>query len=418
MARVPTAGSLTAGLRRGDRVFVAGLSGESALLRDELRSNPERADGVEFASVQLPGIDRTDYLSIHPESRTRAFFMTPATRAGIAQGRAQLQPLDYSGIARYLRDADPFDAVIAQFAPPDAEGWCAPGVSVDFVPLVWRNARRRIAHLNPALPRLSSSFRVHVSEFDAMVECEAAVLEVPSAPSPAVYQAVARHAAALVHDGDSLQFGIGSVIPEVARALQSHRRLRIHSGMVSSFLEPLWESGALDRQARIVTGPVFGDAAFYDYVGRLGRVHLEDVRITHGIDVVSKITRFVGINSAMEVDFFGQVNSERSDGTIQAGAGGLPAYAQASQLAEGGRLLICLASTARGGTVSRIVPSLGANSVCTVPRHMADAVVTEFGVAELRGLAINERPAALIAVAHPDHRDRLAAAWDAMRQRL
>lgn len=399
-------------------MFVAGLSGESALLRDELLQHPERAAGVEFTCVQLPGIDRTDYLAIHPESRTRAFFMTPATRGGIAEGRAALHPLDYTGIARHLVDAAPFDCAIAQFTPPDENGWCTPGLSADFTPLVWQRAKRRIGHLNPGLPRLSGSFRVHVSEFDAVVECVAPALSVEFAPSSGVNKEIAVHAASLIRDGDTLQFGIGSVIPEVAGALHSHQGLRIHSGMVSSFLEPMWESGALARDAQIVSGVVFGDAAFHDYVRSLGRVHLDDVRITHGIDVVSKIERFVGINSAVEVDLFGQVNSERSDGTIQAGAGGLPAYAQASQLAPGGRLLICLAATARRGEVSRIVPSLGANSVCTVPRHLADAVVTEFGVAELRGLSMAERPEALIAIAHPDHRERLASAWDEMRQRL
>ena len=415
----PQAGrSLTEHLNRGDRVFVAGLSGESALLREELLQYPDRAAGVEFTSVQLAGIDRTDYLAIHPESRSCAFFMTPATRAGIAEGRAALHPLDYTGIARHLIDATPFDCAIAQFTPPDEGGWCCPGLSADFTPLVWRRAKRRIGHLNPGLARLSSGFRVHVSEFDAVIECAAPALSVESPPSGAVNREIAMHAASLVRDGDTLQFGIGAVVPEVARALHSHRRLRIHSGMVSSFLETMWESGALERDSQVITGVVFGDAAFYDYVGRLGRVHLEDVRVTHGLDMLSKIERFVGINSAVEVDLFGQVNSERSNGIIQAGAGGLPAYAQASQLAPGGRLLICLAATARRGEVSRIVPSLGGNAVCTIPRHLADAIVTEFGVAELRGLSMTERPQALIAIAHPDHREHLALAWEEMRRRL
>jgi acyl-CoA hydrolase len=410
--------SLTEHLKAGDRVFAAGLTGESVLLREELLQHPERAAGVEFTSVQLAGIDGTDYLALHPESRTRAYFMTPGARAGVAQGRTLLHPLDYTGIARHLLDAMPFDSVIAEFTPPDRDGWCAPGLSADFTPLVWKRAKRRIGHINPCLPRFSSGFRVHMSEFDKVVDRDRPALHVAASPPSEVNEQIARHAANLIRDGDTLQFGLGSVMPAVGRALRSHRRLRIHSGMISSFVETMWESGALDRQARVVTGVVFGDSAFYDYLECAGCIHLEDVRITHGIDRVSRIERFVGVNSAVEVDLFGQINSERSDETIQAGAGGLPAYAQASQLAPGGRLLICLPATARGGKVSRIVPSLGTGALCTVPRHMADTVVTEFGVAELRGLAMTERPEALIAIAAPEHRGSLFAAWEAMRRRL
>ena len=239
----------------------------------------------------------------------------------------------------------------------------------------------------------------------------------PSAPST-VIESIGRHAANLFRDGDTLQFGLGSVLPEVARALHGHRRLRVLSGMVSPWLQTLWESGSLDRDAQIVTGVVFGDASFYDYVGRLDRVRLEDVRSTHAVHSISQIPRFVAVNSAVEVDLFGQMNSERSDGSLQAGAGGLPAFAHAAQIAPQGRLLICLPATARGGKLSRIVSSLDSNSLCTVPRHQADAIVTEFGVAELRGLPVERRAEALIAIAHPDHRERLSAAWDEMGKRL
>jgi acyl-CoA hydrolase len=396
------------------RVFVAGLTGESALLREQLGREPNRAAGVQFTSVQLPRVDRTDLLAFHPESSTCAFFMTPQVRVGVDGGRTELLPLDYTGIARHLTDAEPFDMALGQFTPPDADGWCSPGLSVDFLPLVWQRAHRRVGHLNPRLPRLDSSFRVHVSELDAVVVAESPMFAVDMGTSGAVAAAIGGHAANLIRDGDTLQFGIGSVMPEVANALRGHRRLRIHSGMVSTWLETLWNSGSLDRDARIVTGVVFGDETFYDYVGRLGRVHLDDVRITHGLHRISQIRQFVAVNSAVEVDLFGQVNSERSDGTLQAGAGGLPAFAQASQMADGGRLLICLPSTARGGKLSRIVPSLGANSLCTVPRHQADAVVTEFGVAELRGLSMHRRAQALIAIAHPDHQEPLFTAWEAI----
>jgi acyl-CoA hydrolase len=336
----------------------------------------------------------------------------------MALGRTVLHPLDYTGICRHLVEAEPFDIAVGQFTMPDAAGWCSPGLTADFLPLVWTRANKRVGHFNTGLPRLDSSFRVHVSEFDAIVEAPTRPLTVKPSTSGTAIETIGRHAASLIQDGDTLQCGIGSVLPEVARALHGHRRLRVRSGMVSPWLQTLWESGSLDRDAQIVTGAVFGDTSFYDYVGRLGRVRLEDVRSTHAIRIISQIQRFVAVNSAVEVDLFGQVNSERSDGSLQAGAGGLPAFAQAAQPAPQGRLLICLPATARGGNLSRLVPCLDSNSLCTVPRHQADAVVTEFGVAQLRGLSVDQRSKALIAIAHPDHRAQLSSAWDEIVKRL
>jgi acyl-CoA hydrolase len=128
---------LSDALHPGARVFVAGVSGESALWLDELRADPERARDVSFVGVQFPGIDTADYLALHPAARLTAFFMSPSVRAGIRQGRAELLALDYVGIARHLREMPPVDVAVAQVSPPDAAGWCSAGLASDFVPLVW-----------------------------------------------------------------------------------------------------------------------------------------------------------------------------------------------------------------------------------------------------------------------------------------
>ena len=232
---------------------------------------------------------------------------------------------------------------------------------------------------------------------------------------------IAARAAALVRDGDTLQFGIGAVPLALGQALADHRRLRFHGGLVAGSLRILWESGAIDRDARITTGVVLGDAALRDFAARLEPLWLTDVTHTHdpaAIVAATQGSRFVAINGAVEVDLFGQVNAERAAGTIQAGAGGLPAFAQAALVAPAARLLICLASTSRQGMVSRIVPALGDASLCTLPRHLADAVVTEHGVAELRGLGLDARAETLIAVAAPEHRNGLATVWQRMRASL
>jgi acyl-CoA hydrolase len=405
-------------LEPGTRVFVPTLSNESALLLDELRADPERARGVTFVGVQFPGIDSADYLAVHPQARQTAYFMTPPVRAGLAQGRAELLSLDYLGIARQLLDSPPVDVAIAQLSMPDADGWCSPGLASDFMPLVWPRARRRVAHLNPRLPHTKGSFRVHVSELDIAVQAEAPLLEFAEPGFGDVESHIGAHVAKLVRDGDTLQFGIGSVPLALAGALHSHRRLRVHSGMMSGALRSLWDAGAIDRDARITTGVVLGDRALHDFAARLEPLWLTDVTHTHDVAAISVIPRFVAINAAAEVDLFGQVNSERAAGVIQAGPGGLPAFAQGALASAGGRLLICLASKARKDGASKIVPALDHRSLCTLPRYMADAVVTEHGVAQLRDLSLDARAQALIGIAAPEHRASLAQAWEAIRSHL
>lgn len=402
-------------LRPGMRVFVPTLSAESSLLLDELGADPERASGVVFTGVQFPGIDRADYLALHPRARQTAFFMSASVRAGLAQGRAELLSLDYLGIARHLRESAPMDLSIAHLTTPDADGWCSPGLASDFMPLVWSRARKRVAHFNPRMPRTQGSFRVHVSELDAAEEADLPLNAFVEPPAGEVEAQIGRHVAALVRDGDTLQFGIGSVPLALAGTLSAHRGLRFHGGLVSSALRTLWEAGAMDRDAPIVTGVVLGDAGFHDFAAQLPALRVMDVTKTHDPAVLARIPRFVAINAAAEVDLFGQVNGERVGGMIQAGSGGLPAFAQGALASPGGRLLICLGATARKGTVSRIVPVLGDQSLCTLPRYLADAVVTEHGVAELRHLSLDARAEALIGIAAPEHRAGLQDAWRAIR---
>ena len=409
---------LTDALYPAARVFVAGLSSESALWLTELRAEPERARDVHFIGVQFPGIDTADYLALDPSTSLTAFFMSPAVRAGIQQGRTELLALDYPGIARHLRDMPPVDVAVAQLSLPDADGFCSAGLSSDFLPLIWDRALRRVAHLNPRVPRTRGSFRVHVSTLDIAVEADAPLLEFSESAGGALEARIGAQVATLVRDGDTLQFGIGSVPSALAASLASHRRLKLHAGMVSPSMRTLWEAGALDRDARITSGVALGPASFHDFVAAHPTLWFTDVAHTHDVAVIAAIPRFIAINSAVEVDLFGQVNSERAGGAIQAGAGGLPAFANGALASRGGRSMICLASTARGGSVSRIVAALGDKAVCTLPRYLADVVVTEHGIAEVRGLGLDARAAALIAIAAPEHRDALAAQWDAMRRTL
>lgn len=410
--------SLTDFFAPGRRVFQPTLSNESSLLVQALEAQPERANGVEFCGVQFPGIDTFDPLAVHPQSRQTAYFMGPGLRAGLAQGRASLLSLDYPGILRHLAASPPVDVAIAHLCEPDRDGWCAPGLSCDFLPLVWSRARWRVAHINPRMPRIASSFRVHVSELDAQVVSDQPLLDFRDPQVGDIERRIGAHVASLVQDGDTLQFGIGSVPLGLAAALAGHRKLRFHGGLASSALQTLWEAGAMDRDARHVAGVVLGDASFRQFAGGMDTLWLAPVDHTHHPAVLARIERLVAINSGVEVDLFGQVNAERAGGALAAGAGGLPVFAQGALTSPGGRSLVCLASTARRGTVSRIVPALTHEGLCTLPRYLADTVVTEHGVAQVRHLSLDERARALIGIAAPEHRDSLTQAWQTLRAGL
>jgi acyl-CoA hydrolase len=357
---------LSDALHPGARVFVAGVSGESALWIDDLRADPERAA---LSACSSPA-STAPTTALHPATRLTAFFMSPAV-PGIREGRAELLPLDYPGIARHLRAMPPVDVAVAQLSLPDADGYCSAGLASDFVPLVWNRAVRRIAHLNPRLPRTSGSFRVHVSTLDIAVEADAPLLEFTEATGGALEARIGAQVAGLVRDGDTLQFGVGAVPSALASSLAAHRRLKLHSGMVSPSMRTLWEAGALDRDARITTGAALGPVSFHAFVAEQPNLWFTDVSRTHDVAAIAAIPRFIAINSAVEVDLFGQVNSERAGGVIQAGAGGLPAFARGALVSAGGRSMICLTSTARGGGLSRIVAASrqGAVHAAALPRR-------------------------------------------------
>jgi len=405
-------------LRPGQMVYVPGVSGESLPFYEALRNDADHARDVTFVGVHFPGINRSDYLALHPTVRQRAYFMSPAVRAALPSGRVDLMPLDYPGIVRDLEEDLHLDVALAQVAPPDESGRCSLGVSYDFLPSVWHKARTRIAHVNPLLPRTRGSFSVRLEDCSARFECPAAVPALVGETADEATRRHAAHVAGLVRDGDTLQFGVGRLQGAILEALRGHRRLRIYSGMVSPPVARLVDAGVIAGEGAIETGVALGDASFYDRVGRDATFYFRPVRETHDVRRIAAIPNFCAINSALSVDLWGQANAESIDGRVVAGAGGLPAFSAGARLAANGRSVISLSATAEGGQVSRIVAKLPAGAITTVPRYETDCVVTEYGTAELRGLSLQARARALIRIAAPQFREQLASQWLDMEKAL
>jgi acyl-CoA hydrolase len=392
-------------------VFVPGMSGESLPFYEALKREPQRAAGVTFVGVHFPGINRTDYLSLSPNSRQRAYFMSPAVRAGIAAGRADLIPLDYAGIVRDLEENVRVDAVIAQVSPPDSMGLCGLGASQDFLPSVWKKARVRIAHVNPRLPRTRGSFSVRWDDCQLAFEHDS---EIPALAAEVPDAATLKHAALaadLVGNGATLQFGIGRLQTAILLSLKGHRRLRVYSGMISTPIVQLLDAGAIEGEGAIECGVALGDTDFYQRLNDDRTFYFRPSRETHDIRRIAAIENFCAINSGLEIDLFGQVNVDSLNGRLVAGVGGLPAFSAGARLSPGGRSIVVLPATGDAGRTSRIVCAVDRRSLVALPRHEADYVVTEYGVAALRGHSVHDRARALIAIAAPEFRESLAQAW-------
>ncbi len=401
--------------RPGRTIYVPGATGEIRALCDLLTADPERMSDVDIVSCLLPGMNSFDYAGLHERARLRTFLFPPASRQSFAAGRVSLYPLSYSSIARYLQHDAGLDVAVVHVAPPlPGEGRKASvGIAADFTAIAWRAARTRIALVNPLMPAMPRGPRIDLDDADIVAESESPLIEMPAVTVDAVGQAIAGHAAGLIPDGAALQVGIGSAPSALWRALASHRQLRLRSGMASGDLLHLADKGALANGDH-VAGICVGTRDFYHAMADRNLVRLSDTLETHDVQTIGKEPNFFAANSALAVDLFGQINLEWQGGGLQSGVGGAPDFAAAALASPGGGAITMLPSTARKGSISRIVARLDTPTI-SLPRNMADAIVTEHGVAQLRNKSLDERAEALIAVANPAFRGDLEQQWRDMR---
>ncbi len=391
-------------LRPGQRVYFQGGPGECEAFHNALRDNPGLANGVELWSCLIPGINTRDYGSLPGAVQLTTFMASPALEPSIASGRTTVNATPYSEIGTTLA-ATEFDIAVLHVAPPDRDGNCSFGIACDMPGLVWPNAQRRIAFVNARMPSLPGADAIPADEIEMGVLIDEPLLT--AAPSPGrtsgVLAEIARLTAELVPDGATIQSGIGEAPAAIVAALKLHRGLRVHSGIITQEYQALVESGAIDAGAENVTGVAWGDAAFYKWLPQSGFV-FRSALVTHAHDALAKLEGFVSIGSALEVDFQGNLNLEWRAGRRISSVGGAPDYLRGAARSPGGMSIIALPATTSSGA-SRIVPGLAAPSVAG---ELVDTLVTEHGVARLKGLSPKARAEAIIAVAAPEHRGFLA----------
>jgi acyl-CoA hydrolase len=395
------------------RVFVQGSSSEPVTLLESLMASPDACAGVQFIACQIPGLNRIDFAGLHPDARFTGLFITPEIARSYEAGKVRFMPLSYSSMYRYL-EADPVDAALIQVTPTDQPETFSLGTSAHFVPAILKTAKVVIAEINDDLPSVGRSVSIDKSRLDYLVPTAHALLALDPSPPSETSHKIAAYIANLVRDGDHVQIGIGRVPSSILDALRSHRRLACHGGLISDTMIDLYEAGTLDPAKPLVGTSVIGTKRLYDWARGQKKVHVLPVCRTHDVRTLADLKRLVAINSVLAVDIGGQANAETVNGRQVGGCGGLPDFVRGAQLSRGGRSILALPSTARGGSVSRIIPNLN-DDIASCSRVDADYVVTEHGVAELKHKSLDERAHALIEIADPRFRHSL---FEALEHRM
>lgn len=307
------------------------------------------------------------------------------------------------------------DVVFLHLSPPDARGEYSMGLVNDYLKIAMRRARVVIAEVNEQLPWTYAEEPLDLARVDYVVRTSRPPLEHATRTPSETDRAIAKRVAELVPEGAVIQIGIGAMPAAILDALHSHRRLGIHSGMVGDSVVDLITSGAVTNETKpfdrgvSVTGTLLGTRRLYDFAHRNPALILKPLTFTHNVELLAQIDRFTSFNSAIEIDLTGQVNAEVAGGVYIGAVGGQVDYVRAARRSRGGRSIIALPATARGGSVSRIVATL-TTPVVTTARSDVDVVVTEFGAAELRGISLEERARRLIAIAAPRFHEDLERA--------
>ena len=352
---------------------------------------PEHADRFRFRGLNGAGTTRT---------------LTTANLLDIV-------PAYVSAVPALIRSrAIRVDVVLLRARPHPKPGFFTVGVMADFVPAMVQAARCVIAEIDERLPVTSQDALVAEADIDVLTDCDADEILLPDPEPDETDKRVAAHVAALIPDGATIQVGIGGLPVAVCRALENHRDLGVHSGVVSDVIVDLVEKGVVTNArkgidaGRIVTGGLFGSRRLMDFADGNDALEMRSSEYTHSQQVLARVQNLYSINSGVEVDLTGNVNSEVAGGRYLGAIGGQPDFVRGAFASPGGRAIIALPSTTPDGRHSRIVASLEGRPVTTT-RADTDIVITEHGVADLRGRSFSERAERLRAIAHPVFRDDL-----------
>lgn len=404
-------------IKSGQRIFIGSHAAvPHAMLRD-LLANSRYLHDVEIVQVAAFGDNQWVEPQYLQNFKVNTLFIGgEQVRQAVAEGRADYTPAFMSDIPSLFTDEIlPLDAALIMVSPADEHGYHSLGVSVDIVSSALRSAKTVIAQVNPQMPVTFGQAFIHKGQIDALYYASEPLLELSPPKLDPITERVGQYVALLVEDGATIQIGFGKVCEATLRYLGNHKDLGVHSELITDGIMDLMLKGVINNrkktyhQHKAVTSFAIGTQRLYDFVNHNPHIGFYPSEYVNSPANIARNDAMISINSAIEVDLTGQVVSDSIGYQFYSGVGGQVDFSRGASMSKGGKPVIALPSTAKNGTVSRIVPHISQGGGVVTSRAHVYYVVTEFGVASLRGKSIRERALELIRVAHPKFRESLLA---------
>lgn len=398
-------------LKDGDMIIVPTGVGEPPALLTALSEHRRRFNDVKVA--QILAVRKYGYFDQETSHHVRhaALFFGGASRAGGQAGWCDFIPNYFSEIPVLIeRGLMPADVVFAMASPMTPQGFFSISLGTDYTMAAIAKARAVVLEVNPNVPFAHGQCHVHVSQVTALVESDDPILEVGLPAIGPVQEAIGKYVADMIEDGSTLQIGYGGIPDAVVMQLTHKRDLGVHTEMIGDGILTLVESGAVNNSkktllpGKMVATFALGSRKLYEFMHNNPMLEMHPSNFTNDPYIAGQNDKLISINASLQVDLLGQCGSESIGHLPYSGTGGQVDFVRAANRSRGGKSFIVLPSTAKGGAISRIVPSLAQGTHATTSKNDVNYVVTEYGVAQLRGKSAKERAKALIAIAHPDFR--------------
>lgn len=402
-------------IKSGDKVFIHSAAATPSVLVNAMTERASELRDVEILSIHTEGPVPYAEEKYKDNFIINTFFVGSNLRKHVQSGRASYIPVFLSEIPRLFRSGfKKLDVALVTVSPPNKKGYCSLGCSVDVSNAAIDTAKYVIAVINPNMPRVHGNGIIHVDSIHALVKSDEPLYTMEIGTPTPIEQRIGQYIAELVEDGATLQMGIGGIPNAAIANLGNHKNLGVHTEMFSDGLVDLVEKGVVTGMnkttdvGKIITSFVFGSKRVYDFVDENPLVEFRDADYVNDTRVIRQNPKVTAINSALEVDIFGQVCAD-SIGTKQySGVGGQMDFIRGASLSDGGKPIIALPSVTKKG-ISRIVSTLKMGADVTTTRAHVHYIVTEFGVAYVYGKNLKERARAIVEIAHPDFREELMA---------
>ncbi len=410
---IVTAAEAVSHVRSGNRVFFQGAAMTPNVLIDALCERYQELKNVEIFQIHTEGKALYSKAPYNESFSINSCFVSGDVRKAVNSGNGDYIPIFLSEIHLLFRkNILPIDVAFIQVSPPDKHGYCSLGVSVDITLPAIQTAKKVIAQINPQVPMTHGDGIIHISRIFAAIELDEPIYALQITEPSEIERQIGRHVAGLIEDGATLQMGIGGIPNVVLANLMNHKRLGIHTEMLSDGVLPLIEKGVITgeekeiKTGKLVTCFALGSQKLYDFVDDNPTVHFKEAGYTNDSAIIRQNPKVTAINSAIEIDLTGQICADTIGKYQYSGVGGQMDFIRGASLSEGGKAIFAMPSITNKG-FSKIVPYLKEGAGVTTTRAHVHYIATEYGIVNLYGQNLKQRAKALISIAHPDHREQL-----------